>query len=276
MEKKVIFDLGSHKGEDSDFYLKKGFRVVAVDASDELSEKISQKFSEYLKRGDFAIYNYAVTEKDDEIITFYQNTGKSVWGTIFDTWDLRNSRLGTTSIKKDVKTIRLDTLIKKELQDDETLEYIKIDIEGADLIALRSLANSKQKPRFVSIESEKLSWDNLIEEFNVFKQLGYSKFKLVDQSKIQNQKCPQPSKEGEYVDYQFQQGCSGLFGDELPGEWLSAEEAINAYKKIFLKYKYFGDYGIFNVSRHFKNRYLTKLMHICLPHVGWYDTHASF
>lgn len=64
MEKKVIFDLGSHKGEDSDFYLKKGFRVVAVDASDELSEKISQKFSEYLKRGDFA------KEYDDGFITW--------------------------------------------------------------------------------------------------------------------------------------------------------------------------------------------------------------
>jgi hypothetical protein len=28
----LIFDLGSHNGQDSDFYLKKGFTVVAVEA----------------------------------------------------------------------------------------------------------------------------------------------------------------------------------------------------------------------------------------------------
>ncbi|RYG28164.1 MAG: FkbM family methyltransferase, partial [Chitinophagaceae bacterium] len=33
MSGKLIIDLGAHKGEDSDFYLRKGFRVIAVDAS---------------------------------------------------------------------------------------------------------------------------------------------------------------------------------------------------------------------------------------------------
>jgi hypothetical protein len=29
----LIFDVGFHRGEDTDFYLKKGFRVVAVEAT---------------------------------------------------------------------------------------------------------------------------------------------------------------------------------------------------------------------------------------------------
>jgi hypothetical protein len=31
-ERDLIYDIGLHKGEDSEFYLKKGFRVVAIEA----------------------------------------------------------------------------------------------------------------------------------------------------------------------------------------------------------------------------------------------------
>lgn len=279
MKKKVIFDLGAHKGEDSDFYLKKGFRVVAVDASNKLCAAISERFKGHLNEPDFKIVNYAVTEQDGELITFYENTKNSVWGTIFETWDDRNKTFGTDSVKTSIKTIRLDTLISTELKDGETLEYIKIDIEGADTLALKSLLNAVQKPKFISIESEKISWDKLLEEFSILEQLGYPKFKIIDQSKITNQQCPCPSMEGDYINHKFEEGSSGLFGDELPHEWLTAGDAIKAYKKIFLRYKYFGDYGVFNNKWIMQNRYLNKLRNLFklkYPHVGWYDTHATF
>jgi FkbM family methyltransferase len=279
MNTKVIFDLGAHKGEDSDFYLNKGFRVIAIDASDKLCEAVQKRFQDHNKKNNFKILNYAVTEKDNETITFYENTDNSVWGTIFDTWVSRNNKMGTTSIEKKVRTIRFDTLITHELHEGESIEYVKIDIEGADIMALKSLSNVKEKPRFVSLESEKIVWDKLLEEFDILKQLGYCKFKIIDQSTIQNQQCPRPSREGDYIDYKFEYGSTGLFGDELPGEWLSAEQAIEAYKKIFVRYKYFGDYGVFNNKLFMKNRYLNKLMRIfklSYPHVGWYDTHASY
>jgi FkbM family methyltransferase len=278
MRKKVILDLGAHKGEDSDFYIKKGFRVIAVDANKKLCEIISLRFKDAINNNQFNILNYAVTERDNELITFYEDTTNSVWGTIFDSWASRNKKLGSSSVTTTINTIRLDTLIAKELQVDETIEYIKIDIEGADLIALRSLSDLKEKPRFISIESEKISWDKLIEEFTVFKQLGYTKFQLVDQSTIAEQQCPFPAQEGYHIDYKFEYGSSGLFGDELPGKWVTEEEALKAYKKIFVRYKYFGDYGIFNNKLIMKNRVLNKLMQIFklrYPHVGWYDTHAA-
>lgn len=273
MLKKVIVDLGAHKGEDSDFYLRKGFRVIAVDASSELCKSISQKFDGHPNKNDFSILNYAITEKDGETVEFYENLDNSVWSTIFENWDQRNKKLGTTSVKKSVKTIRLDTLIQNEVRGEEILEYVKIDIEGADMLALKSLSNLKQKPKFISIESEKLSWEKLIEEFAVLKDLGYKKFKVIDQYKIEEQKCPYPPLEGCYIDHKFEFGSSGLFGHELPGEWLSQEEAIKVYKKIFFRYKYFGDYGFFN------NRYLKKVFQILklkFTYIGWYDTHATF
>jgi FkbM family methyltransferase len=276
---KVIIDLGAHKGEDSDFYLRKGFKVIAVEASDKLCEIILQRFKNHPNAKNFKILNYAITDKDNEVIEFYENVDNSVWGTVFESWAERNKKLGTTSIKKYVKTIRLDTLIQNEIKKQEYLEYVKIDIEGADLIALKTLFELQQKPKFLSIESEKISWKKLIEEFRILKELGYTKFKIVDQEKVQYQQCPFPSKEGDYLDYKFEEGSSGLFGDDLPNNWLNDKEAINIYKRIFFIYRYFGDYGLLNNKFFMKNRHLNKIMdflNLKYPHASWYDTHATY
>lgn len=271
---KYIIDLGAHMGEDSDFYLRKGFKVIAIDASENLCNLISEKFKNHPNVNDFRIINCAITEMDNQVITFYQNEN-TVWGTIYESWNSRNKRLGTASVLKKVATKRLDSIIKNEIGENETIHYIKIDIEGADIEALKSLSNLKNKPSYISIESEKLEWNKLLEEFKVFKDLGYNKFKVIDQSTIEQQMLPNPPKEGDYIDFKFTFGSSGLFGNELPGEWINEEEALNQYKKIFRKYKYFGDYGYFKFL--LTNKYTNKLMNVLgiYPHVGWYDTHAS-
>lgn len=80
--------------------------------------------------------------------------------------------------------------------------------------------------------------------------LGYERFKFVNQAEVVNQALPNPSLEGDYVDFKFTHGSSGAFGFEAPGRWLSYDEVlllIEAY------------YGI-------KDRD---------PNVhGWYDLHA--
>jgi hypothetical protein len=60
-----------------------------------------------------------------------------------------------------------------------------------------------------------------MEEFLVFRQLGYSRYKIIDQSLINLQTCPRPAREGNYCHHIFQYGSSGLFGEELPGTWLA-------------------------------------------------------
>jgi hypothetical protein len=47
----LIYDVGAHKGEDAEFYLKKGFSVVAIEANPELYSLLSVGFSEFIKSG---------------------------------------------------------------------------------------------------------------------------------------------------------------------------------------------------------------------------------
>ena len=89
---------------------------------------------------------------------------------------------GTTSVRK-VKTKTLSTLFKEY----GTPYYCKIDIEGFDANALRSMVGAKIKPTFTSAEAEckpegeSASEDGVLETLDELINNGYKKFKLVDQ-----------------------------------------------------------------------------------------------
>lgn len=57
--------------------------------------------------------------------------------------------------------------------------YLKVDIEGSDTICLRALVNFEQKTDYVSIESENVIFAKSLEEFHLYRKLGYTVFKAV-------------------------------------------------------------------------------------------------
>ncbi len=241
--KKLIYDVGMHKGEDSDFYLKKGFRVIGFEADPDLVELCRQRFSEQIKTTQLTIVEGAIIDvkkhkESDGKIKFFKNNNMSVWGTVVDDWANRNVKLGSESEVIEVSTIDFSECLNQF----GVPYYLKIDIEGMDVICLRSLKDVTERPDYISIESEKVSFDKLMEEFRIFKELGYTSFQVINQSKINSYKEPRDSVEGKYLNYQFHKGSTGLFGNDLNNKcWRSSEEAIKYYKKIFIGYKFLGD-----------------------------------
>ena len=111
--------------------------------------------------------------------------------------------------------------------------YLKVDIEGCDLIVAKQLSSLENKPQFVSFETSKR---NYAEIFSWLFVAGYEKFQLVNQLKNINRKPEdaQESFEGNQIEYKFTQYSSGFFGNDLPGnKWLSYDEALTRY----IKYK---------------------------------------
>jgi hypothetical protein len=143
-----------------------------------------------------------------------------------------------------------------------------------DRVCLRALMHFEQKPDYVSIESEKVSFENLVEELNLFRRLGYTAFKAIQQKTISRQIEPKHSMENEYVGYTFTEGSSGLFGSDLPYKWKNYSQILDEYKWIFLQYKIFGDYGI--MRKHLFGKVFREVLRMLLrmPLPGWYDTHA--
>lgn len=180
---KIIVDVGFHKGEDTGFYLYKGFDVIAIDASKELVEKGNNKFINYIKKGQLKILNFAVSDNNDSEIIFY--TGENTL------WNSTNknitNRKDSFLQSQTVKTITLEEVFKEY----GTPYYCKIDIEGADILAIHWL-NKDNLPQYISCESEcygdndAFTIEDSLATLYALRNIGYKKFKLIDQRNFIN------------------------------------------------------------------------------------------
>src|ERR1700682_6446861 len=98
--KDLVYDIGMHRGQDTDYYLKKGFRVIGFEADPDLIDYCKSRFSEAIKCGRLVIVEGAIVEQQlgqtaGQTVKFYKNLERSVWGTVNDAWARRNEQLGT-------------------------------------------------------------------------------------------------------------------------------------------------------------------------------------
>ena len=272
----LVYDVGMHRGEDTDYYLRKGFRVVGFEANPELAAHCRNRFADAVASQRLVIVEGAIAELPPGggkggTIPFYRNKDNTVWGTASSEWAERNEFWGTSHVVVEVPIVDFAA----RLEQHGIPHYLKIDIEGMDTLCLQALLPFAQKPDYVSIESEKSSLGALVqEELNLLTQLGYTRFKAVQQYGISHQAEPNPSPERQYVGYHFEEGSSGLFGADLPGEWQTYEALIDVYHGIFVQYWLWGDYG--KLTKYAPGRWLVWAMSVLLrrPLPGWYDTHA--
>ena len=134
MNTDLIYDVGMHKGEDTEFYLRKGFRVVAIEANPELAAACATEFKETVEVGRLTIVNKAISEAPGSI-DFYINENNSVWGTANLDWVKRNEKRGTTSKAITVDAVTIASVVKAH----GVPYYMKVDIEGNDIFCLTGL-----------------------------------------------------------------------------------------------------------------------------------------
>ncbi|HEY1453269.1 MAG TPA: FkbM family methyltransferase [Roseiarcus sp.] len=257
VDNSLIFDVGCHIGQDSAFYLKKGFKVVAVEANPALCMSLRQRFGDQIAEGRFILIEKAIAEKAGEV-EFYLNEHESVRSTI----SIRNAEIATALGKPPIKTVVPSTTFSTLIEEFGVPHYMKVDIEGVDILCLEGLVPFAERPNFISTEYP-LSLAEQISELLLFRKLGYVSFQLVDQKSVPSQVPPWPPREGQYVDDNFEIMCSGLFGAELPGAWLTFGGAISWYLMLFARNKRMG-----------LLRRVPGLSHFA-GHGSWYDIHAA-
>lgn len=267
----LIFDIGLHRGEDTDFYLKKGFRVVAFEAEPELVAHCKARFQDEISDGRLQIIEGAIApEAAGERLAFYKNLQKSVWGTIDANWAERNAKTGAGSVKIDV--VRVDVV--NSFRTVGVPFYLKVDIEGADHLVLDGLHRLKDRPRYISIEAETVDLTRLVTQLDALRDLGYHGFKPVQQARVPGTKIATTTHGGAPLYYIFGDSASGPFGEDLPGTWLSYDQCLEEYRRILRRFRLFGDNA--GLLRLPGGKEITRLLGWLRgrPMVGWYDTHA--
>ena len=150
----------------------------------------------------------------------------------------------------------------------------KVDIEGADKLCLEGLLEAAAAPQFVSLESNRTDFSELRREFAILRELGYSRFKVIDQTRVSEQRPPRPAREGSFTDQSFVIGMTGLFGDESPRDWVSEQVSLRRLKIIFWHYRLFRDGPFRGLGKRMAPLpFFWRYAHKCA--VGWYDTHAA-
>lgn len=235
-----IIDIGMNDGKDTEYYAKRGFKVVSFEANPALVEAARLKFQDRHPRVD--IRNLAISDDQGEL-TFYVNKFNSAWSSLDEVLGAR--REGAEEIK-----VASCNLVDELGEFSERIHYVKIDIEGFDHIALRQVLKLPHLPKYVSVEngSEEMLRD--------LRNAGYAGFKFSNQRYVSAQSVSETSPHGKIVEHNFLISSSGVFGEDLVGRWLTFDEAIAVNE------------GLSYARKKAPNN-------LWADSVGWFDLHAK-
>lgn len=261
----LIYDAGMHRGEDTAFYLAKGYRVVAFEANAALVAACRERFAPEIEQGRLTIIEGAISDSGEPTITFYEHPN-TVWGTI--ALDAQNERFAELSTAVEVAVVNLPQVLREHGMP----AFMKIDIEGADTICLRALAEFEQRPPFLSVEApgEKPA---LEEQLSILDSLGYKRFAVVQQATVSRTPLHTVTLDGEPLSFSFEEGASGPFGEEV-GPWVSRDAAVRRYRRVFLGYRLLGRDGPIRRTRLGRGLLGQAAARTQIPMPGWFDTHA--
>ena len=235
----LIYDVGASFGEDSAYYLKSGYDVLAVEANPRAVAHLNTRFESEIREGCLTLVPLAIA----------QDEGQAVYWVCDDEPDRSSfdrslaAGNGARHHSIEVQTCRFATLIEKF----GTPFYCKIDIEGSDGLCLRDLT-STTRPPFIS--AELLPGDRHID---VLRSLGYNHFKILSQRTFRPPnrtraawKARMPrrvslkltniesrlTRYGSDGAWRFSEYSSGPFARGTCGQWLTADEALTLQQLV--------------------------------------------
>jgi FkbM family methyltransferase len=219
-KKDLIYDLGMNNGADTDFYLQKGFRVVAIEANPPLCQAAARRFRGEIETGQLTILNYGIADEVGRK-EFRINLDKDDWSSFEPSYSDRTAN---------VEVIQVECLRLDDVFDEFGIPYyLKVDIEGYDDCAVRALERTRKHtrklPAYVSTEATVPQFGSRMAA------LGYDAFKYISQKWAYLQPLPDPPKEGRFYDVNMTGFHSGPFGEETYGQWLTLKEFESEIRK---------------------------------------------
>ena len=164
----LVYDLGGFNGDDTAYYLLRGYRVICIEAVPAQADAIRNRFANEIASGQCIILNVAVGDREGTMPFYTCNFGAL---SSFDKARIENAGWITRELTVQVRTfdsILLEYGIPK---------FLKIDIEGADRHAILPLTR-RNAPDFVSFEAGPDDLDLVLHLYSI----GYRRFNLVRQA----------------------------------------------------------------------------------------------
>lgn len=217
VNRNLIIDIGMSEGNDTAFYLAKGFDVVGVEADPTLQVALAQRFAGAIDDGRLSLLHRAAADVPGRMVSFFHDDGEQGHSSL--------DRHGRAAGVREFEVATIDWAGLRGIAG--TPYYLKIDIEGAEPAFLRSMLGARELPSYISAEVQ------TFQPIELFHSMGYRQFRLINQTIWHGITLPDPPLEGVYVPRPDPHHWSGPFGRELPGDrWFSFEEIRALHKTI--------------------------------------------
>jgi FkbM family methyltransferase len=169
MESDLIYDVGMNTGHDTDYYLSRGYRVVAIEADPHFVAEYREKQAEHIRSGQLRVLNYVIGPEDGTA-RFWLCQENAAMSTM-DERTVRSS--GLTFQPMDLPCRRLSSILREH----GVPFYLKVDIEGSDHYCLEDI-DPTDAPMYVSFEILRLH------DLFLLHSKGYDAFKCIDQETL--------------------------------------------------------------------------------------------
>lgn len=166
---KGVLHIGAHECEEIEYYKYLGInneQVIWIDA-------INSKVQEAINKGIPNVYNAVITDKDDDVVQF--NVSNNIQSSsIYEFGTHLQEHPWVYFIDKyPLKTTTIDTFFEKNNLDPSKYDFWNIDIQGAELLALKGAIHAIHFPKVLYLEvNEKQLYKNcaLINDIDIFLQ----------------------------------------------------------------------------------------------------------
>jgi FkbM family methyltransferase len=250
---KLIYDVGMNNGDDTAYYMWRGFRVLAIEANPELVQNALTRFAREIRTGRLMILNVGIAEEQGRVLPFWICDADSRLSSFDRGLASLNGSCPHHEIRVPCRGFR------SILEEFGVPFYMKVDIQGYDYLCVKDL-DSQQLPKFISVSDINLLGSLYKLGFNYFKcitQRYYLPLQLpltVEASRLQRAEWLQQNRNPlirafrklggrHWIERQFNRirtrdgwlfpdGSSGPFGDDLPGRWLSYNELSDTYSRF--------------------------------------------
>jgi FkbM family methyltransferase len=255
-DSELIYDVGMNNGDDTTYYLWRGFRVLAIEANPVLAANAAMRFTGEIETGRLRILNIGIAAEDG-VLPFWICESESR----FSSFDRNLASLNGTCPHHDIRvTCRR---FRSLLEEFGVPFYIKADIQGNEFFCVQDL-DPRQLPKFISVAFT-ISDVSLL---TLLRNHGFNYFKCISQAHFLPLQLPPVAAAGpvqrvEWLrqtrnplirifrklggrrwinrrlnhirtrdGWLFPRGSSGPFGDELPGRWLTYDELCATFDEL--------------------------------------------
>ncbi len=137
---RIMFDVGAHVGSSALPFAKKGWEIYCFEPETSNYEELRQNLKGYPR---MHFIKMGVSDKNEENVPFFLSD---------EHWGIHTLKPFHPSHKdsETISTTRLDTFISKNSI--ENVDFLKIDVEGADLLVLKGMDWDKYNPLIVLVE----------------------------------------------------------------------------------------------------------------------------